>query len=242
MRARDGLDGSGTVEVLRHTRQRVHQMSWTKSVQEDAAQTSSGDLQIEASTEPFSSERFSSFGELFTHQPQQGQQSKVDADAVGQVAGGETARQQEVPVGRKVVEKRKQSTVTALKIGAAKDRLRTTSSIGGVEQEASAPGKRLAIFWVGERRWFAGVIKGFDETKEQHIVHYDDGDVRLENVKVLEDSSFVEWLQNDDYNCGGDCEASCHALKTRSPHLQTRSPHLQTPAFKSASTSSIAQR
>ena len=179
--------------------------------------TSSGDLQIEASTEPFSSERFSSFDGL-------------------------PARQQEVPVGRKVVEKRKQSTVTASKIGAAKDRLRMTSSIGGVEQEASAAGKRLAIFWIGERRWFAGVIKEFDETKEQHIVHYDDGDIRLENVKVLEDSSFVEWLQNDDYNCGGDCEASCHALKTRSPHLQTRSPYLQTPAFKSASTSSIAQR
>jgi len=204
------------------------------------AQTSSGDLQIEASTEPFSSERFSSFGELFTHQPEQGKQSKVGAD--GQVFLFPAARQQEVPVGRKVVEKRKQSTVTASKIGAAKDRLRTTSSIGGVEKEASAAGKRLAIFWVGERRWFAGVIKEFDETKEQHIVHYDDGDIRLENVKVLEDSSFVEWLQNDDYNCGGDCEASCHALKTRSPHLQTRSPYLQTPAFKSASTSSIAQR
>jgi transposase InsO family protein len=41
-------------------------------------------------------------------------------------------------------------------------------------------GKRVRVWWSGERKWFDGVVKA--RKKRQHVVHYDDGDIKAERL------------------------------------------------------------
>ena len=37
-------------------------------------------------------------------------------------------------------------------------------------------GTRVRIYWKGNKKWFAGTVKGFDPAEKAHLVRYDDGD------------------------------------------------------------------
>jgi len=50
-----------------------------------------------------------------------------------------------------------------------------------------------------QRQWFAGVVAAFNATHGQHMVHYDDGQKRLENFNELN----VQWLQSSDSDSVG---------------------------------------
>ena len=58
-------------------------------------------------------------------------------------------------------------------------------------------GKRICVYWEGERVWYHGVVKDYDRAGELHMVCYDDGDQRFEplNFKGAEqsDGSIVQW-------------------------------------------------
>ena len=59
----------------------------------------------------------------------------------------------------------------------AQKRARTGSALGGARSD-SAPGKdevgrRVRVWWGGDRKWYAGVLARFQQGK--HEVAYDDG-------------------------------------------------------------------
>ena len=43
-------------------------------------------------------------------------------------------------------------------------------------------GKRIRVKWA-QNRHFAGVVESYDASTEHHTVHYDDGDVRVYQLK-----------------------------------------------------------
>ncbi len=38
-------------------------------------------------------------------------------------------------------------------------------------------GRRLEVWWPGEREWFAGRVTGYNANTRRHTIRYDDGDV-----------------------------------------------------------------
>ena len=58
-------------------------------------------------------------------------------------------------------------------------------------------GRRISVYWVGDRAWYEGVVKDYDCAAELHTVCYDDGDQRDEplNFKgaAQPDGSIVQW-------------------------------------------------
>ena len=43
-------------------------------------------------------------------------------------------------------------------------------------------GERISVFWAAEATWYSGVIRDYAETTEAHLVVYDDGDQRHEEL------------------------------------------------------------
>ena len=43
-------------------------------------------------------------------------------------------------------------------------------------------GQRICVFWAAEATWYSGVIRDYAETTEAHLVVYDDGDQRHEEL------------------------------------------------------------
>ena len=43
-------------------------------------------------------------------------------------------------------------------------------------------GKRISVFWAEEATWFSGSIREYNDTTEEHLVVYDDGDQRHEEL------------------------------------------------------------
>ena len=43
-------------------------------------------------------------------------------------------------------------------------------------------GARISVFWAAEATWYSGVIRDYAETTEAHLVVYDDGDQRHEEL------------------------------------------------------------
>ena len=43
-------------------------------------------------------------------------------------------------------------------------------------------GQEIRVFWVGDQRWFGGVIRDYDPVSERHLIVYDDGEQQHENL------------------------------------------------------------
>ena len=51
-------------------------------------------------------------------------------------------------------------------------------------------GQRISVYWQDEGKWFEGTVRDYDRCSGCHLVVYDDGDQRHEN---LEDDPKVQW-------------------------------------------------
>ena len=62
---------------------------------------------------------------------------------------------------------------------------------------SSHVGRRLSIKWLDEKpkpRWFSGVVKEFSVATSEHLVVYDDGDQRQEDLAKEEAAGTLRWL------------------------------------------------
>ena len=118
--------------------------------------------------------------DLATHLPNPGKAAKTSEDA----APGATARASAaaVVVAAVVVEDpapAAPSTVSAKKASDVKRRVSDAPStdlpVSGAEP-AEDVGRRVAVWWKSERRFFAGRVAAVDARRGKHHVRYDDGD------------------------------------------------------------------
>ena len=61
-----------------------------------------------------------------------------------------------------------------------------------------AVGTRLRVFWVGEKRWFKGVVTKSTTDVDSIVVHqikYDDGDTKWHNLGEEEATGQLRWLE-----------------------------------------------
>lgn len=81
-------------------------------------------------------------------------------------------------------------TPAAPATNAARDGARTTPEEVwvAIESTASNPvrldkGTRVSIYWVGDRRWYCGQVRGYGQ--RGHLIHYDDNDRKWEQLDEL---------------------------------------------------------
>eukprot|EP00965_Chrysotila_dentata_P085209 2811386-Pleurochrysis_carterae.AAC.1 len=46
----------------------------------------------------------------------------------------------------------------------------------------AAAGRRVRVYWEGDRKWYAGKVAQYNEVSTSYIVVYDDGDVNAEDL------------------------------------------------------------